>query len=549
MVNNHQFVNKCNFALMKIGILSLLILSIVGGIGMGISFPFTGGLMPLAFVSFVPLLIINFQLNLQKRGRFWLRFGLNYLYFLIFNYITTWWIYYASEPGMFMAVFANSLLMTLPFFVGGFITRQLGEGRGLLAVMVLWMSFEYAHFFWELSWPWLNLGHIIGNTPKLMQWYEFSGVTGGTCWILVINIFVYMIVRNVWIRKEKLNIQTPILLFTALGVIIPIASSLVIYYNYEEKKDPVDIVIVQPNIEAHFEKFYTPWNTQLGKMFSLADAQVDDNVDLVLCPETAINIGLDEANLYEEQAIKYVQSFQRVKDSVPVLIGAFTQAFFREEHSSASRPLGIHWYEDYNTALMIDPLKPIQSYHKSKLVLGSEKLPFVGMFPFLKTYSLELGGTAGLLGIGEEPKLLEASGLYFAPIICYESVYGEYVSYFTRIGADILTVITNDGWWQDTPGYKQHRMFSQIRAIENRRSVARSANTGVSCFIDQRGEIISEIGYNKAGAIRATINRNDEFTFYVAYGDIFGRISLFMAIGLFIFACVTYLKSRGVRTS
>ena len=370
MVNNHQFVNKCNFALMKIGILSLLILSIVGGIGMGISFPFTGGLLPLAFVSFVPLLIINFQLNLQKRGRFWLRFGLNYLYFVIFNYITTWWIYYASEPGMFMAVFANSLLMTLPFFIGGFITRQLGEGRGLLAVMVLWMSFEYAHFFWELSWPWLNLGHIIGNTPKLMQWYEYSGVTGGTCWILVINIFVYMIVRNLWIRKESWKIQAPILLFTALGLIIPIISSLVIYYNYEEKKDPVDIVIVQPNIEAHFEKFYTPWNAQLGKMFSLADPQVDENVDLVLCPETAINIGLDEANLYEEQAIKYAQSFQRVKDSVPVLIGAFTQAFFREEHSAASRPLGIHWYEDYNTALMIDPLKPIQSYHKSKLVLG-----------------------------------------------------------------------------------------------------------------------------------------------------------------------------------
>ncbi len=216
MVNNHQFVNKCNFVLMKIGILSLLILSIVGGIGMGISFPFTGGLLPLAFVSFVPLLIINFQLNLQKRGRFWLRFGLNYLYFLIFNYVTTWWIYYASEPGMFMAVFANSLLMTLPFFVGGFITRQLGEGRGLLAVMVLWMSFEYAHFFWELSWPWLNLGHILGNTPKLMQWYEYSGVTGGTCWILVINIFVYMIVRNLWIRKESWKIQSPILLFTVL---------------------------------------------------------------------------------------------------------------------------------------------------------------------------------------------------------------------------------------------------------------------------------------------------------------------------------------------
>lgn len=439
---------------MKISAIYLIILSVLGGTCMGISFPFTGSLLPLAFISFAPLLIINVQLNLQKRYRFWIRFGLNYLYFLVFNYITCWWIYYASEPGMYMAVLSNSFLMTLPFFFGGFIMRQLGEGRGLLGIMALWMSFEYAHFFWELSWPWLNLGHILGDSPKLMQWYEYSGVTGGTFWILLINIFIYLIVRNLWIRKESLKIQTPIILFAVLGLIIPIITSLGIYYSYEEKKDPVDIVVVQPNIEAHFEKYFTPWTVQLNKMFTLADPEVTDQVDLIVFPETAINIALDEAYLADEQPIKFVQSFQKVKDSIPVLIGSETQAFFREEHSSASRQSGNHWYENYNTALMIDPLKPIQSYHKSKLVLGSEKLPFVNMFPFLKSYSVELGGTAGLLGIGEEPMLLEASGLKFAPIICYESVYGEYVSYFTRKGADIITVITNDGWWQDTPDRK-----------------------------------------------------------------------------------------------
>ena len=534
---------------MEISIVRLFLLTIVGGIAMGISFPFTGSLFPIAFVAFVPLLIINVQLNKFGRGRFWVRFGLNYLYFLIYNTITCWWIYYASQEGVYMAILANGLLMTVPFFFGGFIMRQLGENRGLLAIMVLWMSFEYLHFYWELSWPWLNFGHIFGNHPMLIQWYEYSGVTGGTFWVLFINILVYLVVRNMWVRKESFKIQTPILLFIVLGIIIPVCSSLFIYFNYEEKNDPVDIVVAQPNIEAHHEKFYTPWTIQLEKMFRLAEPEVNANVDLVLCPETAINIGLNEADLYEEQSVKYVQSFQRLKDSVPVLIGAFTQAYFREENSPASRKSNGFWYEDYNTALLIDPLKPIQSYHKSKLVLGSEKLPFVNMVPFLKAYSVELGGTSGLLGIGAEPAVFEARGIYFAPVICYESVYGEHVSYYTRKGAEIITVITNDGWWQDTPGYKQHRMFSQIRAIENRRSVARSANTGVSCFIDQRGEIISELGYNKAGVLHESINKNTEFTFFVKYGDIFGRISLFMTIGLFIFAVVTYLRSKGIRTS
>lgn len=541
-------LNKFNFAVMEIQHRYLFLLTLSGAIALGISFPFTGGFFPIVFFAFVPVILVNNALNKEKKFRFIKRLGYNYLYFLIFNIITTWWIYYASPEGAYFAVLANALLMTLPFFFSSFIARQLGENRGLIAFAVLWMSFEYAHFYWELSWPWLNLGHVFGNQPKLIQWYEYSGVTGGTLWVLCVNILVYIVIRNIWIRKESLKIQTPIFLFTGLGLCIPVISSLIIYYSYEEKIDPVDIVVVQPNIEAHHEKFHTPWTVQLEKMFRLADEQVTRDVDLVLCPETAINIGLDEMQLEDEQSINYVKSFQRVKYNVPVIIGAFTQKFFKEENSPATRFYSGFWYEDYNSALLVDTLKKTEIYHKSKLVLGSEKLPFVGMFPFLKKYSVELGGTSGILGIGEEPKNFTASGVLFAPVICYESVYGEYVSYYTRKGAEILTVITNDGWWQDSPGHKQHRMFSQIRAIENRRSLARSANTGISCFIDQRGEIISELPYNTAGVLREKINRNTAFTFYVKYGDLYGRIALFMAIGLFIYALVNYLKKRGIKT-
>jgi apolipoprotein N-acyltransferase len=534
---------------MRVKIIYWVLLSMMAGLLLGISFPFTGGLLPLAFMGFVPLLVVNFQLNEQKRFRFLLRFGLNYLAFVIFNALTTWWIYYASKEGVYMAVFANSLLMTIPFFFGGFIARQLGEGRGLIAFVVLWLSFEYAHFYWELSWPWLNLGHMLGNSPKLMQWYEYSGVTGGSLWILVINVLVYLVVRNLWIRKEPVKIQTPIFLFIVLGVVIPVASSLLIYYNYEEKHDPVNIIIVQPNIEAHTEKFATPGALQLDKMFRLAMDSISEETDLVLCPETAIINSLDESRIEEQGPVLYVKQFLDTNYRVPMLIGACSEAYFPEENSVASKPFANFWYEDYNTACMIQCNMPTQLYHKSKLVLGSEKLPFVSWFPFLKEYAVELGGTSGVLGIGKEAVNLQASGLKFAPVICYESVYGEYVTQYTAKGADVLTVITNDGWWQDTPGYKQHRMFSQIRAIENRRSVARSANTGISCFIDQQGEIIAELGWNEAGIIQAEINRNDKFTFFVRYGDIIGRISLFLALSLYIFAIVAWVRKKGIRTA
>jgi apolipoprotein N-acyltransferase len=150
------------------------------------------------------------------------------------------------------------------------------------------------------------------------------------------------------------------------------------------------------------------------------------------------------------------------------------------------------------------------------------------------------------LGRGNEPKVFEARGVKYAPLICYESVYGDYASMFVRKGADILCVITNDGWWQDTPGYKQHRMFSQIRAIENRRSVARSANTGISCFIDQKGQIIEELGWNEYGAMNQKLNKNTDFTFFTKYGDIIGRLSVFLTIAMLLYAIVERIKKTGV---
>ena len=390
------------------------------------------------------------------------------------------------------------------------------------------------------------MGHVFGSSPKLIQWYEYSGVSGGTFWVLLVNIAIYLLIRNVYFKKETWKVQTPILIFFVLSLILPISSSLLIYYNYEEEVDPVDIVVVQPNVEAHSEKFVIPVWMQLDKMFKAAEAEVDDQTDLVVCPETAIPWPKDERTLESHEHILMVKNFIQTHDNIPWMIGADTYEIFSEWRSSASQPISNGmWAENYNTALMLYGDMPMMSYHKSKLVLGGEKLPFVDMFPFLAEYSVELGGTSGLLGVGKEPKNLIAKGVEYAPLICYESVYGDYVASFVRKGAEVLCVITNDGWWRDTPGYKQHRMFSQIRAIENRRSVARSANTGISCFIDQRGEIISELGWNEYGVLHEQINKSTYVSTFTKYGSILGRIACYLAIAMLLYGFVTRLKKIG----
>ena len=171
-------------------------------------------------------------------------------------------------------------------------------------------------------------------------------------------------------------------------------------------------------------------------------------------------------------------------------------------------------------------------------------MPYPQYMRFLEEYSVDLGGITGSLGFQPNRGVFKSSnGEYgVGPIICYESVFGEYVSDYVKNGANLLFVITNDGWWGDTPGYVQHLTFSRIRAIEMRRSIARSANTGISAIINQRGDIVESLGWWKRGTISGTINANNKLTYYAKNGDYIGRLSAFMALLAFAVAFSRFFR-------
>jgi apolipoprotein N-acyltransferase len=157
--------------------------------------------------------------------------------------------------------------------------------------------------------------------------------------------------------------------------------------------------------------------------------------------------------------------------------------------------------------------------HKSKLVPGVELVPFSAYLPFLSALAIENGGTSGTLGIEKQPKILSVDQVKLAPIICYESIYGDFVRQQVQKGAQLLCIITNDGWWGNTPGYQQHFSFARLRAIETRRWVLRSANTGTSGSIDPRGKIIKKTAYWTKASFAQTVTLRSDQTFYTKYGD------------------------------
>lgn len=206
---------------------------------------------------------------------------------------------------------------------------------------------------------------------------------------------------------------------------------------------------------------------------------------------------------------------------------------------------GDFYYDRFNTAFLVDTSFSLQRHHKSKLTPGVEYMPSWGPLSFLESMAIDLGGTVGSLAIDEEQiPFMTLDSLVVAPLICYESIYGEFCGNFVGRGAQLIFIITNDGWWGNTPGHKQHFSMARLRAIELRRSIARSANTGISCFINQRGDVFQETNYWEPAVIGQQINANDEITFYARMGDYIGRISVFLTVIFSLISIVFGIRKK-----
>ncbi|MCQ2156758.1 MAG: apolipoprotein N-acyltransferase, partial [Bacteroidales bacterium] len=256
---------------------------------------------------------------------------------------------------------------------------------------------------------------------------------------------------------------------------------------------------------------------------------------LLVAPETFTG---DVILNYMESSptIRSFREFLKSADGCSLLFGASTYDIYerRSAPSILARPYGpAAWIESHNSALMMkDADSPVEVYHKSRLVVGTELTPYPKVFVPIENAIAKMVGQSGLMGhcIGQnEASVLHLSdSLAIGCAVCYESVYGEYCAEYVRKGARALAVITNDAWWGNTPGYRQHCSYSALRAIELRRDIARSAITGISAVIDQRGDFVSKTPWWTRCTLEGRLNLNSEETFFVRHGDFVGRLSTFV---------------------
>ncbi|MFN5417423.1 MAG: apolipoprotein N-acyltransferase [Flavobacteriia bacterium] len=519
--------------------------SMLSGLLMVLSFPYTGSMAFVMFFAWVPLLFVEHTISNHKY-RSSKVFIHSYITFLIYNIGTTWWIWNASPGGAIFAFTLNALIMALIFQAFHLTKKYVGIREGTIALVIFWLGFEYLHYQWELSWPWLSLGNVFANYTYLIQWYSVTGVTGGSLWILAVNLILFQLLKNIYIKKLPWRKETKFISLFFVVSFLPAIISIIQYLTYQEKGLKTEIVITQPNVDPYNEKFTGSVIDQLNKICNLADIKVSPKTDFVLAPETALPFEFYEDEVQRSIYFHHLLERKAEWDGPSLFIGASTRKYFKERNSRASRKIygGPGYEEFYNSSMLLDEIDKPTFVHKSKLVLGVEKVPFSNIFPYLEELSINNGGTSGTLGIEDESQVLKSKGITFAPAVCYESIYGEFIAEQCKKGAELIFIITNDGWWGDTPGYKQHMAFARLRAIENRKAVARSANTGTSCFINQRGDILQQSEWWTETSLSETVLRNSDKTFYARFGDYIGLSSGVAGIFLFLFTVYKMIRRK-----
>ncbi|MDB5110765.1 MAG: apolipoprotein N-acyltransferase, partial [Mucilaginibacter sp.] len=466
-------------------------------------------------------------------------FGVTFTGFFIWNTLCIYWVYNSLKtigpvvavPITLIPYTLGPLLMSAACWLYYRLRLITSRGWSLVGLVCFWIGYEYLHQTWDLNFPWMTLGNGFAVSHQWVQWYEYTGVYGGTIWIWLLNILIFLIYKGLSEAQTRPTRQKLVIAFV-VSLIFPLTFSLYRYYTYNEQFDPSNIVVVQPNVDPYGKEGTIPVYQQISTLTHLSDSIGQANTEFFIWPETAIPDFIDEEHIRSNNYFLQVQHFLNKFKNGNVITGAETYKIYNNRATPTASPAeGGQFMDNFSSAINIENSAKVQFYHKSKLVPGAESLPFGKALSFLKPAFEHLGGATGSYAGQDEPSVFYSqSGIGVSPAICYESIWGEWIAKSVSKGSQFIAIITNDGWWENTSGKDQHLDYAKLRAIETRRWVCRSANTGVSAFINQRGDVVKQTKWWVKTAIKQDINLNSDLTFYVKYGDYVPKTGSFFAV-------------------
>lgn len=526
------------------------LLLILSGIILGISFPpFPFPFTLLIFVGLIPYFIV-----IKRRTTLASISSATFLFSLVFSLITIYWVgSWSSEADPYLMLAGVALLLVYPCVMLipstlFYLTRKVfPKFDAIWFFPLFWVTLEYLLTQTDLRFPWLLLGHGLAKFNLFIQGSDIVGTNGLSLIAAYINVLLF---KSFFEKNSEEKFRLKPLLIAVFIFLCMIIYGIYKTSTFRISERKVRIGIVQPNLNP-WDKWSTGNLSDLLNMYlTLSQKCVDEGAEVILWPETALPVyafggtyPMVENSIYNFLDTNNVS----LLTGMPDIIYDLNQNNIPED-SKYSGP-GNYYYRTYNAVLGLNPgSRNIQRYGKMKLVPLGERVPFVDQFAFLGDL-LKWG--VGITGwnIGKDTTVFKIKNekidtIKVGGLVCYESVDPVFVTAFVQKGAELITVVTNDSWYGKSSGPYQHKDFAMLRAVENRRSVVRCANGGVSCIINAKGKILAETEMFEKTTLVGEVPLQDEKTFYSENPLIVPILCSVFSFWIFGMNILIWLKSK-----
>lgn len=498
-------------------------LSFLSGIILSLSFP-PLKLGFLAFGGLIPFFIL-LQDTRYKQAIKW-----GYITGLFVNFGSLYWISWVTIPGAVAAILYLPVFFIIYAIFHTFIRLRLGEKYLYLCIPFLWTGIEYLRSLGVLGFPWTSLAYTQTYYLSLLQYASYTSLYGISFWIVLINVIIMLMLKNYNdLKKVVFYFIILICLF-----IFPWIYGKMVIPDEETAREKIRVAIIQGNIDPYAKSDLEFWEENFRIYERLSKQAATQQPQLIIWPETAMPCYLRYNTEYLTKVRNLVSEL-----NTPLITGAHDFKYVSNND-----------YLTFNAAFLISPHSYyLDSYAKLHLVPFGERVPFTEFFPAFRDFleSLEMG--EGNFSPGDQLKTfyipistpdndsIIQTRIKVSVVICFESLFSDLVRKFiVDKGAQLLVIITNDGWFKRSAAPYHHAQAAVLRAIENRISIARSANTGVSMFIDPYGRTIKASPIFEELYLVDKVSLRNETTFFTRHGNIFSITISVLNLGPLIIA-------------
>lgn len=476
-----------------------------------LAFPGGGGCWPLLFVALIPFLLLLREVqSARQAGILGLLTGIVHFLVLLYWLVTVLGHYgglplYVAVPALVLLALYMSLYTTVFALLTRYFFLRFPDVLTLWLLPALWVMLDWCRSFFFTGFPWMDLGYALGHVPGLIQSADLWGHHGLSFLLVLVNTLAVLLVKP----RHRPNKVLPLLVPAVLAFSMITAYSFWRWPHLEQQMQSAKTLrmgIVQGNIPQDV-KWSPQWQRETLERYLVRSRELVDRQQaaLLVWPETALPF-----YPLHNPLLQSVQDF-----AVSRRVALLTGAPWAESRSEVGQEKN---YRFANSALLFaEDGRLKERYSKSHLVPFGEYVPLKRFLPFLAP----LVESVGDFSPGRIERTLPCQDARIGVLICFESVFPDISRKWVDAGANVLANLTNDAWYGRSSAPHHSLVMTVLRAVETRRSLVRSANTGFSGFIDPLGRIQSFSPLFTIWAETADVSLMEEKTWFVRVGYLF----------------------------